>query len=451
MIATKKTTVNTLEPIRTVQAKGPIASLCFVGDAGQTSFDTKDGGDQDDGSSCSSTDSDLNFRCSSLRLDNNKQEAATFNQETPLTFSKRHLVTCQSDGIVHLWDLSKQQISCNVPTNRGGPGLAVRRVGSHLALSSTSDCPTTGCTFLCHTRDPIGTVSIHSLGRDDCPMERHFETHSQTFCAAAPCLGSHNLFALPSHQESSVVVVDTREKLPIAVVPFQSHGMVTSLAMSTTNGTNSGRPILACGLESGSIFFHDFSLGGIPTTKGECNLSKDPILSMDLAPSIASSADSVIAVAGMAGDAADMNDLPLEEQGRVALIKATSTNTSNEAAVDSNDGTFQGKPSESSWNIRIRSRLSTCRIDDETSGGKPGVSICRFQPGETRLFAVGGWDKRIRLFDRATGDPKAILRGYSNSVDCLDWAPDADESGLLATSAVVENRIHIWQCYGKSR
>ena len=448
-------TTNTLEPIKTIQVPFPVQSLCFVGNNDTTSIGGKDDHD-DDNSSCSSSDSELNLRCSNLLLNNNSNNTKVVkgNLETSLTLSNRKLLTCrQTDGTVHLWDLAKQQISCTVSTNRIGPGLAVRRVGSQ-STSSTRD------KFLCHTRDPLGIVSIHSLGRDDCPIVRQFETYSQTFCAAAPCWGNPYLFALPSRQESSVTVVDTREKLPISVLPFQSHGMVTSLAMSTSSTTttmaaeSSGRPILACGMESGTIFFHDLASGRMSsTTKGECRLSREPVLTMDLAPSTSLSADSVIAVAGLAGDAAEMSALPPDEQGPVALVKASIANANDGGkAEDTNVKGGEGHDETEigpAWNVRIRTRLSTCSINKESSGGRPGVSICRFQPGDARLFAVGGWDKRVRLFDRSTGAPKAILRGHSSSVDCLDWAGDADESGLLATSVVAEKRIHIWQCYGK--
>ena len=85
--------------------------------------------------------------------------------------------------------------------------------------------------------------------------------------------------------------------------------------------------------------------------------------------------------------------------------------------------------------------------NNEVAGGKPGVALCRFRPGDGRIFAVGGWDKRLRIFDRsaaAKSAPLAILRGHIQSVNAMDWAPDAAESGLLATGAS-DGRIYVWR------
>jgi WD40 repeat protein len=208
--------------------------------------------------------------------------------------------------------------------------------------------------------------------------------------------------------------------------------MLTSLALSVSGGSQ--RPILACGMESGSVIFHDFS--GSASSKTQYNLTKDPILAMDLVPSdinsTKTSADvsSVLALAGMAGDASEVGELPKSDQGRVAVLKATH----DSVLVD--------------WNVRMRARIATCSVD-EMSYGKPGVSICRFRPGDGRLFAVGGWDHRVRLFERTTGTLMGILRGHSGSVNALDWAPDAKTSGLLASSAGDDNRIYLWQCFAK--
>eukprot|EP00525_Craspedostauros_australis_P002053 CAMPEP_0198124112 /NCGR_PEP_ID=MMETSP1442-20131203/39162_1 /TAXON_ID= /ORGANISM="Craspedostauros australis, Strain CCMP3328" /LENGTH=432 /DNA_ID=CAMNT_0043783443 /DNA_START=1 /DNA_END=1296 /DNA_ORIENTATION=+ len=80
-----------------------------------------------------------------------------------------------------------------------------------------------------------------------------------------------------------------------------------------------------------------------------------------------------------------------------------------------------------------------------------GSSICRFRG---RLFAVGGWDHRVRIFNCANRgllmallkDPTAITPAStaSQSVTALDWSPDARETGLLATASTNANDILIW-------
>jgi WD40 repeat protein len=398
-----------IDPILTLHAPSSLGSLCFVANDEATINN-----DNDDSSSSSSSSSDsseeLELRCSGLQR--NK-----ITSQSPLALSNRRLASCHANGDSYLWDLSRQRIVTRMASNRGGPGLAVRRTSSDDNL-------------MYQTRDPQGIVSLHSLERPDCPIVTQYETYSQTFCAAAPCYGDSHLLALPSRQDSTATVVDTRSESPVAVIPIQSHGMLTSLAMSVSG--SKGRPILACGMESGSMIFHDF--GAPQSSKTECNLSRDPILAMDLVSSLPTAQDkvsSVVAIAGMAGDGVEVSELPESQQGRIAILKA-----SFDDATPPN------------WNTRIRARLSTCSVD-ETSDGRPGVAIARFRPGGGRLWAVGGWDRRVRIYERSTGAPLAILRGHATSVTCLDWAPDAEQSGLLASSGGDDQTINIWQCFSK--
>jgi WD40 repeat protein len=401
-----------VDPILTLQVPSPVASLCFV--AKETSISN----DQDDSSTSSSSDRELELRGSSLQRLNQAPDSS--HSSTPSSFaalSNRLLASCHVSGESYLWDLGRQKIIlADIASNRTGPGLAIRRTADDR--------------FLFHTRDPDGIVSVHSVDREDCPIVAQFETFSQTFCQAAPCTGDPNLLAVPCRQDKHAMVVDIRDRIPVTEIPIQSHGMLTSLAMSTCSGT--GRPILACGMESGSIFFHDFT-STHQSFKVESKLSKDPILAMDLAiagMSTSYETSSVVAIAGMAGDAAEEQELPESQQGRVALLKASYD------------------PTMPNWNVRVRARISTCSINDDALDGKPGISICRFQPGDARLWAVGGWDHRVRLFERSTGKPMAILRGHTTSVNALDWAPDANRSGLLASSGGGDS-IYVWQCFPK--
>jgi hypothetical protein len=192
-------------------------------------------------------------------------------------------------------------------------------------------------------------------------------------------------------------------------------------------------------MESGTLFFHDLAMlrgnEGKPAEVRQSDpcgikISKDPILALDMTPSVlpetSRAAGSVVVIAGMAGDAADLNDLATADQGTVAIVKATLQDEAVQA--------------------RLRAKLATCEIGNDFVKGKPGVSICRFRR-DGRIFAVGGWDKRLRIFDRSTSaTPLAILRGHEASVNSVDWAPDATTSGLLATGAA-DGRIYIWRCF----
>jgi WD40 repeat protein len=143
-----------------------------------------------------------------------------------------------------------------------------------------------------------------------------------------------------------------------------------------------------------------------------------------------------VTIAGMAGSEEDLCELPESDRGRIAILKMSSRP----------DGTFR---------MRLRSRISTAanvssRTDrdipiEPRRNGKPGIGQCRFR-SDGRIFAVGGWDKRVRIYDRRTSEPLALLRGHLDSVNAIDWSFDAVHSGLLATGST-DGRVHVWQCF----
>eukprot|EP00957_Ditylum_brightwellii_P138437 10551884-Ditylum_brightwellii.AAC.1 len=97
----------------------------------------------------------------------------------------------------------------------------------------------------------------------------------------------------------------------------------------------------------------------------------------------------------------------------------------------------------------IRNKVSTCEIGQESAGGKPGVSTARFRP-DGRMFAIGGWDKRLRIYGRAQGNLLAILKGHEDSVNAVDWAEDSNVSGVLATGSG-DGRILLWRVFPHSK
>jgi len=411
-----------LDPFLNLSLPSPATSLCFV--EGRNNPRSSNESEYDDSDSDSSED--LAFRSSSLI----KTTSSAFKQQQRQNLLKdRLLVSCHQNGEARIWDCFLQKTVSVILSDRVGAGMAVKRL----------DDPTL---IMYQTRDANGTVSIHSIERfgSTSSVVRQYETYSATFCHATPCRGNVHLIALPTRQETVINVMDDRDRVPIFATttsPMSNHGMVTSIAMSDTE---SNRPVLVCGMESGSVIFHDFSSGR--SVKGEYNLTKDPILALDLVPSSMKShmggqshpSPSVVAAVGMAGDSIEVAELPVQEQGRVALLRAEMKDDGIEVPQ---------------WTIRTRARLSTCRVDNDDSSGKPGVSICRFRPDDGRLFAVGGWDNRVRLFERSNGTPLAILRGHVGSVNAMDWARDAVDSGLLATAGGEDATISFWQCYGQ--
>jgi len=411
------------------------------------------------------------------------------------------LASCHLDGSCKLWDLATRRCIdsniCRESLHRGGSGLALRRIGNGGVADSNHR-------FLYQTRDPLGTVSLRDLHRP-CTSLLDLHTYSISFCIMAPChIGSkrydmggvQNLVALPTEEHSVAVVRDLRcdpkanpawrvamgdEYISAMYGSRRKYGMLTSLALCAEETTQ--RIVLGCGMENGSSLFYDLGALGhgrepwyIPTAgdgaeessalhgrKNEVvseigsqymcstSLGKDPVLCLDLVGSNSfhqslgeeshgirneteNRAASVVAVAGCAGDADELSELPEQDQGTISAIKVKLTEESS---------TNASKPS--TMKATIRSKTRTCSI---ASGGKVGVSICRFRP-DGRIYAVGGWDHRLRLFSRTSSKPLAILRGHEESVTAVDWAKDAASSGLLATGAG-DGRICVWRVFPHS-
>jgi WD40 repeat protein len=479
----------TLDPILTLQVAkdqtGPsvlgdggslasVSSLCFLSArsgnapapsaAAAANDDDADNSDNDSTSSSDDEDSEeLQLRCRSLVQNERSHDqditARAREAAASVSLSGYRLISCHTNGDSYIWDLPRRKIVQEFTPNRG-PGLALRQMGPGADDDDDDDSNAPATTVLYHTRDSNGTVSLHDLEGTSHEDGRHlrtlvqFETHAQTFCAATPCRGNSNLLAMPLNEDSFATIRDVRvspTSAPVALIHgagmrdfsdpslLRQHGMLTSLALSETGSTNAGRPILGCGMESGTLFFHDLAMlrgnqgkSAELRQKDPCGIkiSKDPILALDMTPSAlpetSRASGAVVVIAGMAGDAADLNDLATADQGTVAIVKATLQ-----------DETVQA---------RLRAKLATCQIGNDVVKGKPGVSICRFRR-DGRIFAVGGWDKRLRIFDRSTSaTPLAILRGHEASVNSVDWAPDATTSGLLATGAA-DGRIYIWRCF----
>jgi len=358
------------------------------------------------------------------------------------------LATCHTNGDSILWDLGRQKATNRVAPNRG-PAIALRR-----CIEGEDSATGLHTKILLQTRDEMGTVTLHDAQapwlRDGLSETARVETCSQTFCQAAPCRGDWRLVALPAYEHDWVTVRDWRvppSNTPVLSMPASAgraatydaggvHDMLTSLAMSTTS--EYGRPILACGMESGNVFFHDLAMlrekSSIATfapdvLSSDVKLSQDPILSLDMMPSssISSAGASVVTIAGMAGDSLELLNLLENERGTVAVLKTTLTDAS------------------SSLVTRLRSRVATCRVH-EGSYSKPGVNLCRFRP-DGRIFAVGGWDRRLRIFDRSRKtSPLAILKGHTTGVSAMDWAAHAATSGILATGDS-DGCVYVWRCF----
>eukprot|EP00553_Chaetoceros_curvisetus_P000340 CAMPEP_0204632842 /NCGR_PEP_ID=MMETSP0717-20131115/25791_1 /ASSEMBLY_ACC=CAM_ASM_000666 /TAXON_ID=230516 /ORGANISM="Chaetoceros curvisetus" /LENGTH=215 /DNA_ID=CAMNT_0051650799 /DNA_START=26 /DNA_END=673 /DNA_ORIENTATION=+ len=144
---------------------------------------------------------------------------------------------------------------------------------------------------------------------------------------------------------------------------------------------------------------------------------------------------SVIVIAGQAADARELMAQPSDERGTVSVIKAT---TRRESEV------------QCEMQARIRAKVGTCKLSDEISReGKPGVGVCKFRP-DGKIFAVGGWDKRVRLYSRTSAKQLGVLRGLNEqSISSLEWAHGDDrivQEGILAAGSD-DGKIALWRSF----
>lgn len=445
-----------------------VTGVCFVQHAPQHVFAGSDDEDTD-----SDGDDDkfepLQFKCTNLLLGNECNKSSSYQEATHLSAASHIslagvvLASCHHDGTCKLWDLATRRCIVNdAATGRDGPGLAVRRLDQMQQ-------------FVYQSRDVLGTVSLHDIHR---PLDPILQLHSYstTFCQMAPCHinetaddvatrgGESNLIALPTQHQSVAIIRDLRcdptSNPAYRIDPGNSmanssknYGMLTSLGLCLQE--KSQQLVLGCGMEDGSALFYDLRSNGSPWLLGhsaeeigylsgelsnimcDIKLGKDPVLSLDLSSSCSKgkSRPSVVAVAGCAGDADEMSELPEADQGTVSTIKVRLAN--DPTTVDGEMG-----PSASKVKASIRTKTRTCLIE---SGGKVGVSVCRFRP-DGRIFAVGGWDRRLRVFDRVSSKPLAILHGHEDTVTAVDWSRNASSTGMLATGAG-DGRICIYRVF----
>jgi WD40 repeat protein len=464
-----------------------VIGVCFVSDQTQKSRSNIDSGDDDsssDGESDSDNDDDLNFRCSNILLGSQHQQhslrlasAAAAVHSAASSYSNLRgykIVSCHHDGSCKIWDLSTRRCIVDDINNRLGEkprkfGLAVRRLDGNNGVGASPN------QFLYQTRDACGTVTLHDLCHDPSVELMRIETNSTTFCTMSPCRvgrqapgGEQNLIALPTEYHSMAVVRDWRCD-PKAQPAFRistghdndsmgngynyygrdnKYGMLMSLGLALQH--DSQNLVLGCGMEDGSILFYDLGASGNGrrpwylkqsdfaeidlveekasnqhSKSPECGvkLGKEPVLSLDLATSYcdhtrhASTSSSLVAVAGCAGDADELSDLSEKDRGTVSTLKVSLANSNC---------------CDSKMKATIRTKTQTCSYSSE---GKVGVSVARFRD-DGRIFAVGGWDRRLRIFGRTSSKPLAVLHGgHEDSIVAIDWAQDSAVSGLLATGA----------------
>jgi len=360
------------------------------------------------------------------------------------------LASCDVSGNAFLWNTTiRRKIAqfgfAEKKLNQGttslsDPGLSLRRIMPSSSTKSFSR------QILYHTRGVNGLVSVLDVETLSSSVFQ-VQTQSSTFCASAPCRGDANLIVTPTYDECVAKIYDIRMGSNAALILHgagrpgsasrnhdcgtgrKEHGMLTSLSMVISR---KGIPIVACGMESGEIYFHDCRVLRIPCPNkdkqipltGSMQLSRDPILSLDLFESSSVDSDSVIAVTGAAGDAVDLSSAA-SDMSTGSIVKGTIC------------------PERENITVKVQTRFQTCNLGENAAGGKPGISCLRFRE-DGKLFAVGGWDHRARIFTRR-GKQIAILKGHDKTVTAVDWSTDYYTSGCLFSTGSSDGKILLWR------
>lgn len=291
-------------------------------------------------------------------------------------------LTGQSNGDTFLWK-GHNRLHALAPNRGGSSCLSLRRAGASR--------------IMLHTKDEAGTVSFHDIETN--ATISSIQTMSRTFCAAVPY--SSQWTVMPTSVESVVQLYDERSSAKAMVFHaaglspkdenLRKYGMTSSLAVDDN--------VVACGMESGHVFYHDIRME--PRVCSSVLLeSSDPVICLDMKG--IDSGDSIVTVAGQAGDKEDQNTISWVESKR----------GDNSTTMES----------------RIRTQLSTSRT------GKTGVSSLRLL--SKRLVAVGGWDGRLRIFNRSK--LMALGRGHVGSIQSLDW-----HASHVITGGV-DGRVLLW-------
>jgi len=416
---------SSIKPINTLQIKSNarVSSLCFLpkerNDTNNNAMIMRDneqhGTTNEEDDDDDSDDEPFILKSKKLLSSENTRQQLLLNQYL--------LASCYVNGEAHLWDLQTNKISFSFGNtsssdsmnNSSSGGLAVRLVdtGTKLAYQTRN-----GTVTLFDITKSMKVSSILWSSTSEKKEQLNFSSFNKvTFCSMAVCKNNDTMLVMPSMKEGKdfCTIRDIRcstnnTTFRVGTVENNNYGMLMSLAMCEN--------LVACGMEDGSLVFHDIRKSTDIYTS--IKLSQYFILGLDLAPSVEGS---MVAIAGLAGNAEDLQDLPKSEQGTVALVKCKLNNTKDAPQVT------------------LRSRVGTCSLtnNNNNNGGKPGVDVGQFRP-DGRLFCIGGWDKRIRFFDRQNAKPLGIVKGYhQSSITAIHWA----NNSLLA-SGDNNGKINFW-------
>lgn len=268
---------------------------------------------------------------------------------------------------------------------------------------------------------------------------------------------------------------------PIHTVPYTGiamhsdtrvHGMVMCAVLCTpathprtvadwspnteTNPSDQQRPpLLLLGTESGhlSVYGIDWS-ARCATLFVRCQVAKEPLLSLSLWPqngvsslqrteSQQSSADEPSADGHESNTSRDddecTSNLPSSlVQCLPESICGVCCGAQDRLSVFS----YNTRLSTSNTNAQSKHRIDCHHF----ALPRAGLNCVALRPGDGRILATAGWDKRVRLYSSKSLTPLCVLPLHTQQVQRLCFAPDATDNGLLATASA-DGRIALYTVY----
>ncbi|XP_037777614.1 guanine nucleotide-binding protein subunit beta-like protein 1 isoform X1 [Penaeus monodon] len=145
------------------------------------------------------------------------------------------------------------------------------------------------------------------------------------------------------------------------------------------------------------------------------------------------------------------------ESGHISLWDWSNTSLISETRVNDNPICLSfhndsktgivGTASEKVFVFRIDNMSVT--INKEIQITNPGVSSCITRP-DGKIFALGGWDSRIRLFSSKKCKPLAVLQYHKKTVECLAYSKcDVDHYGFgyILAAGSSDHSISLWNIF----
>mmetsp|Transcript_44218 Transcript_44218/g.96466 ORF Transcript_44218/g.96466 Transcript_44218/m.96466 type:complete len:362 (+) Transcript_44218:92-1177(+) len=320
-----------------------------------------------------------------------QQEAGTLSlaaQQVPSLFSG------SADGQLYLWNMRTHRVAA--------------KVCAHANTSVQSIHPILGHQLVTHGRD--GFIRIWDLKEKfSVPLlEMSCGSHAFCSCDVQPheIVDSSDegplMIACTTGDAQHVVIWDARQQQVAqhleASTEVGPHGMCMCIRYSSAHH-------LLAGWEDGSAEMFDLRRG---QSMDRRRLHKEPLLCLDVDPKkqflITGAADCLLCL------------VPLK-QTDISIESATS--------VDTGQDNLLGDP--------VTAQIP---VTNESSGSG-GISSVTIRP-DRKVFATAGWDRRVRIWQRRSLKPLAVLRHHTSTVNavqfsrCSRWLASASGDGTVA-------------------